>query len=147
MAPITMPCSCTPPIRLYTFWKHSIKLKKRKYLRAVVSTVSGLPCYIKYQGNSLNASCDLAVDHLAAVTTSCEETSAMICARAWMRRRVFSRPAVVLVKLANCCTRDGCCGCCFGCFGCFGCFDCFDCFCLEGVLVAILLMFLRELRQ
>lgn len=46
MAPITMPCSCTPPIRLYTFWKHSIKLKKRKYLRAVCPLSAG--CYIKY---------------------------------------------------------------------------------------------------
>lgn len=50
----------------------------------------------------LSAICDLAVCHCAVVVDPGVMSSSMASwARDWMRRQVFSRPAVVRVKLAN----------------------------------------------
>jgi hypothetical protein len=56
--------------------------------------------------HSPKASWFQAIEHLVAVSWS-RESSATINARAWIRRRVFSNPAVTLVKLTSCLRREG----------------------------------------
>lgn len=56
--------------------------------------------------NSPKASWDWAIKHLLIVTLS-TQTSAAITHSAWISRRVFSRPALELVKLTNCLRSEG----------------------------------------
>lgn len=56
--------------------------------------------------DSLRANWDLATRH-RATRTFWTVSSAVIWAMAWMRRRVFSRPALEPVKLVNWVEREG----------------------------------------